>query len=122
IEFLAVATAQLVEESIYRGILYPAIERTAGAKAAVILVTLLLAVPHGPQYWPNIGVISSITPFSVVLTLVRARTGRLLPCFVVHLVFNGIQSVIIVLEPHLRAALETMRHESTSGADTSIPV
>ena len=121
IAFLAVATAPLVEECIYRGILYPAIERTAGAKGAVILVTLLFAVPHVPQYWPNIGVISSITLLSIVLTVVRARTGRLLPCFVIHLVFNGIQSVIIVLEPHLRAALETMRHGSASGAVTSFP-
>src|SRR5882724_2077571 len=121
IAFLAVATAPLVEESIYRGILYPAIERTAGAKAAVILVTLLFAVPHVPQYWPNIGVISSITLLSVVLTLVRARTGRLLPCFVVHLVFNGIQSVIILFEPFLRAALENMRHASASGSLTSFP-
>jgi len=121
IAFLAVATAPLVEECIYRGIVYPAIERTAGAKAAVILVTLLFAVPHVPQYWPNIGVISSITLLSVVLTIVRARTGRLLPCFVIHLVFNGIQSVIIVLEPHVRTALETMRHGSASGAVTSFP-
>ena len=121
IAFLAVATAPLVEESIYRGILYPTIERTAGAKAAVILVTLLFAVPHVPQYWPNIGVISSITLLSIVLTVVRARTGRLLPCFVIHLAFNGIQSVIIVLEPHLRVALETMRHGSASGAVTSFP-
>ena len=121
IAFLAVATAPLVEECIYRGILYPAIERTAGAKAAVILVTLLFAMPHVPQYWPNVGVISSITLLSVVLTVVRARTGRLLPCIVVHLVFNGIQSFIIVLEPYLRAALETVRHGSASGALTSFP-
>lgn len=121
IAFLAVATAPLVEESIYRGILYPAIERRAGATTAVILVTLLFAVPHVPQYWPNIGVISSITLLSVVLTLVRARTGRLLPCFVVHLVFNGIQSVIILFEPYLRAALENMRHGSASGSLTSFP-
>ena len=121
IAFLAVATAPLVEECIYRGILYPAIERTAGAKAAVVLVTLLFAVPHVPQYWPNIGVISSITLLSVVLTVVRARTGRLLPCFVIHLAFNGIQSVIILLEPYLRAAVETMKHGSAGGAVTSFP-
>ena len=39
----------------------------------------------------------------------------------VHLVFNGIQSVIILFEPYLRAALETMRHGSASGALTSFP-
>jgi membrane protease YdiL (CAAX protease family) len=104
IAFLAVATAPIVEECVYRGILYPAIERISSAKVAVIVVTLLFALPHVPQYWPNIAVIASITLLSVVLTILRARTGRLLPCIAVHFVFNGIQSIIIVLDPYLRAA------------------
>lgn len=115
IAFLAVATAPIVEESIYRGILYPALERISGAKVAVILVTVLFAVPHVPQYWPNFAVIASITLLSVALTVLRARTGRLLPCIAVHLVFNGIQSVIIVAEPYLRAAVENMRHARPNG-------
>lgn len=115
IAFLAVATAPIVEESIYRGILYPALERISGAKVAVILVTVLFAVPHVPQYWPNIAVIGSITLLSVALTVLRARTGRLLPCIAVHLVFNGIQSVIIVAEPYLRTAVENMRHARPNG-------
>jgi len=115
IAFLAVATAPIVEESIYRGILYPAFERISNAKVAVILVTVLFAVPHVPQYWPNIAIIGSITLLSVVLTILRAYTGRLLPCIVVHFVFNGIQSIIIVLEPYLRAALEYMRHARPGG-------
>jgi len=120
IAFLAVATAPIVEESIYRGILYPAIERVSGAPIAVILVTVLFAVPHVPQYWPNFAVIISITLLSVALTTLRARTGRLLPCVAVHLVFNGIQSVIIVAEPYLRAALENMRHARPSGFITNL--
>jgi uncharacterized protein len=110
IAFLAVVTAPIVEESVYRGILYPAIARASSAKVAVIVVTLLFALPHVPQYWPNIAVIGSITLLSVVLTILRAWTGRLMPCIAVHLVFNGIQSVIIVLDPYLRTALENMRH------------
>lgn len=110
IAFLAVATAPIVEESIYRGILYPAFARVSGAKVAIVVVTILFALPHVPQYWPNIAVIASITLLSVVLTILRAWTGRLLPCIAVHLVFNGIQSVIIVFDPYLRAAFENMRH------------
>ena len=72
-------------------------------------------MPHVPQYWPNIAVISSITLLSVALTVLRARTGRLLPCIAVHFVFNGIQSVIIVAEPYLRTALENMRHAGPNG-------
>jgi hypothetical protein len=35
------------------------------------------------------------------LTFVRAYSGKLLPSFVIHLVFNGVQSLIIALAPFL---------------------
>lgn len=113
IAFLAVATAPLVEEVIYRGILFPAWQRLTGSAIAVIVVTLMFAIPHVPQYWPNLAVISSITMLSLALTIVRARTGRLLPCYVIHLVFNGIQAMIILLEPLIRRFLETPQTNPT---------
>jgi membrane protease YdiL (CAAX protease family) len=116
IAFVAVATAPLVEEAVYRGILYPALQRTTGTIPAIIIVTLMFAGPHVPQYWPNIAAISSIALLSVVLTTVRAKTGRLLPCFVIHLVFNGIQSIIIVFEPYLRAAVQHWQPQVPKGA------
>ena len=103
--FLAVTTAPLVEEIVYRGILFPAWERLTGSVTAVVIVTFMFAIPHVPQYWPNWAVIFSITLLSAVLTVVRARTGRLMPCYIIHLVFNGIQSIIIVAEPYLRPLL-----------------
>jgi membrane protease YdiL (CAAX protease family) len=103
IALLAVATAPLVEEIIYRGILFPAWQRLTGSVGAVIIVTLMFAIPHVPQYWPNLGVIASIMMLSAVLTIVRARTSRLVPCYIIHLVFNGIQALLILAEPYLRA-------------------
>ena len=108
---LAVLTAPLVEEMIYRGLLYSAFRRALGQWAAVVIVTTMFAGLHVVQYWPNAGAISSITVLSLALTLIRARTGKLLPCFVVHLVFNGVQSVIIILEPYLTTLFEMYRHE-----------
>lgn len=108
---LAVLTAPLVEEMIYRGLLYSAFRRALGQWAAVVIVTTMFAGLHVVQYWPNAGAISSITLLSLALTLIRARTGKLLPCFVVHLVFNGVQSVIIILEPYLTTLFEMWRHE-----------
>jgi membrane protease YdiL (CAAX protease family) len=100
---LAATTAPLVEEAIYRGLLYSAFRRVIGPVFAVVVVASMFAGLHVLQYWPNAGAISAITLLSVVLTIVRARTGRLLPCFVIHLVFNGIQSLIIIFEPFVRA-------------------
>lgn len=102
IAFMAVATAPLVEEIVYRGILYPACQRLAGTASAIVVVTLMFAIPHVPQYWPNLAVILSITMLSAALTIVRARTGSLLPCYVIHLVFNGVQSMLIVADPLIR--------------------
>ena len=111
IAFIAVATAPLVEEMTYRGLLYSAFHRAIGKWGAVVVVASMFAGVHVIQYWPNFAAISSVALLSVVLTLIRARTGRLLPCFMVHLVFNGIQSVIILIEPYLRAGFELWRQE-----------
>jgi CAAX protease family protein len=100
--FVAVFTAPLVEELIYRGVLYSALERTLGKIIGVIVVSLLFAGVHVFQYIDNIAVIAVISLLSVTLTLTRAYTGKVLPSFIIHLVFNGIQSIVIALWPFLR--------------------
>ena len=104
--FAATFTAPLIEELVFRGLLYSSLKRLAGTALAVTIVVLLFALIHVPQYWPSYGVIATILLLSFTLTLIRARTGRLLPCFVIHLIFNGIQSVIIVFEPYLKSFVE----------------
>jgi membrane protease YdiL (CAAX protease family) len=95
--FVAVVTAPLVEELIYRGLLYRALEKAAGMGIAIALVSLLFAGVHVFQYRNNIAVIIVITVLSFTLTTVRAVTGKVLPAFIIHFVFNGIQSILIVL-------------------------
>ena len=97
----AVATAPLVEELIYRGVLYSALERAAGIGVAVAVVSLLFAGIHVFQYINNIGVILVITLLSFTLTVVRAYSRSVIPPFLIHLVFNGIQSLVLVLAPFL---------------------
>jgi membrane protease YdiL (CAAX protease family) len=124
LSILAVGTAPFVEEFIYRGLLYPALQRAVGVFsalvvtlvfsskldrrsqdrigtiAAVLFVLTLFTVIHVPQYWPNVGVIAAVALLSIVLTVVRAYTHRLLPCIIIHLVFNGIQAVLLIVEPY----------------------
>ena len=111
--FLAAATAPFVEELIYRGVLYPAFDRAFGTVCAVLVVSVMFASIHLLQYHNNLGVIAVIAMLSISLTLVRARTGRLFPCFLMHLVFNGIQSIVIVAAPYLESA---PHHQKTGEA------
>jgi membrane protease YdiL (CAAX protease family) len=113
IAFMAVVTAPLVEELVYRGVLYSALQKTAGRTWAIAGVLMLFTLIHVPQYWPNYGAIAAVGLLSVSLTLVRAYTGRLLPCFIMHLVFNGIQSALILFEPYLRQ-LYTKSEQNTA--------
>ena len=97
--FVALATAPLVEEVIYRGVLYPAIEKAAGVAVAIAVVSLLFAGVHVFQYYNNVSVIIAITVLSFTLTVSRAVTGKVLPAFIIHLVFNGVQSIFLAVSP-----------------------
>jgi len=99
IAVLAVATAPLVEEVVYRGVLYGGIERTYGKMAAVLVVTFLFAGVHAQQYWGSVASLAAIFLLSLVLTTLRAWTGKLLPCVATHLVYNAIQAAILLLTP-----------------------
>lgn len=102
VAFLATFTAPLVEEVVYRGILYSAFQRSFGVKAAFALVTLLFALVHVPQYLPSYSTIFLLTLLSVTLTWVRVHTGNLLPCVILHTAFNGLQSALLIAEPYFK--------------------
>lgn len=108
VAFLATFTAPLVEEVVYRGVLYSAFQRKFGFTASVIFVTVLFTLVHVPQYSqnsvPDYASVITLLVLSLSLTLIRAWTGNLLPCIVLHTVFNGIQSLVLVFEPLLPSA------------------
>jgi membrane protease YdiL (CAAX protease family) len=116
IALVAFATAPLVEELVYRGVLYSALDRAAGKAIAVVVVSLLFAGVHVIQYANNVGVIVVITILSFTLTLARAYTGSVVPPFVIHLVFNGIQSLFILLAPFIDKSLLEKTDEITPTA------
>ena len=96
--FLATFTAPLVEEMVYRGVLFPALRRAIGTLWSVLIVAALFTVVHVSQYYNNPAVIAAVGSLGLALTSVRALTGRVLPCFVIHLVFNGVQCAALLLD------------------------
>jgi len=101
VAFLATFSAPLIEEVIYRGILYSAFQKTFGVALAILFVTIVFAGVHIPQYYPSYSTIVLICLLSLILTLIRVWTGNLLPCIVLHTLFNGIQSLGLVLQTFL---------------------
>lgn len=96
IGFVAVVGAPLVEEIIYRGILYSGLHKEFGKSTAITGVSFLFLLVHIPQYWGAWGGILGLGFLSLVLTVVRAYSGSLLPPYVMHLMFNFIQVSLII--------------------------
>ncbi len=104
---IATFSAPIVEEIVYRGVLYPAAAKSVGMVPAISLVTILFVAVHIPQYYNSVASLTLLLVLSLILTIVRASTGRLLPSVVLHFVFNGIQSVFLVLQPYFTQLQES---------------
>lgn len=96
VTLLATFTAPIVEELVYRGVMFSAFQRAFGVPAAFGLVTLLFALVHVPQYWPSYSTIIMILLLSSILTWLRIYSKNLWPCIVLHTIFNGLQSVGLI--------------------------
>jgi membrane protease YdiL (CAAX protease family) len=97
VAIIAVASAPLIEEIVYRGVLYSAVRKRVGVGSSVAMVTLLFAGVHFPQYWGAWAGLAGLTFLSLILTVVRASTKSLLPCFLIHLLNNVVGAIQILL-------------------------
>jgi len=93
---VAALSAPLVEEVVYRGVVFGGLQRSFGVRVAVGLVSLLFLAVHVPQYWGGWAGLTMLALLSLTLTVLRAATGSILPSVVLHYAFNGIQAIAIV--------------------------
>jgi membrane protease YdiL (CAAX protease family) len=97
IAVLATFTAPIVEETVYRGVLFASVRRHLGLIATVVVITLLFSGVHVLQYWGAWVSVAGLTLLSLALTVIRARTKSILPCVVIHTLNNAFFSVLILL-------------------------
>jgi membrane protease YdiL (CAAX protease family) len=97
VAILAVCTAPIVEEVVYRGVLFSALRKRIGVILTVIIVTATFAGVHVFQNRGAWVSISGLAFLSLVLTTVRARTKSVLPCVFIHTLNNAFASLVILI-------------------------
>ncbi|HZP34342.1 MAG TPA: type II CAAX endopeptidase family protein [Candidatus Acidoferrales bacterium] len=87
---LGILIAPVVEETIFRGCIYPVIARRFGITAGIVATGTLFGLAHAQQLggaWGQIGLLICV---GIVLTYIRARAGTVAASYFVHLGYNTI--------------------------------
>ena len=101
VAFMATFTAPFVEEVVYRGIMYSALQRSVGVGLAILIVTTMFTLVHVPQYFESPATLFLLLVLSLILTTLRVVTDNLWPCVVLHTLFNGIQAIGLIAESYI---------------------
>jgi membrane protease YdiL (CAAX protease family) len=97
---MAVLIAPLVEETLFRGYLYPLFARSFGIAPGIIITGVCFGAMHGAQLGWTWSLVSMLILVGIVFTIVRARTGSVLASYLMHLGYNSLISVFAIVGTH----------------------
>jgi uncharacterized protein len=95
-----ILVAPLVEETIFRGFLYPVAARRFGIVPGVLFTGILFGASHISNLGGALGQISVLVGVGIVLTWVRARAGSVLASFLVHIAYNSTLFAVTFIGTH----------------------
>ena len=94
---MAVFVAPLVEETLFRGYLYPLFARSFGIAPGILITGTLFGLMHGYQLGWTWSLVAVLILVGVIFTLVRARTGSVFASYLMHLGYNSLIAVAALL-------------------------
>jgi uncharacterized protein len=96
----AVLIAPLAEETVFRGYLYPMFARWFGVVPSIVVTGVLFGLMHGPQLGGAKSLIAVMSLVGIIFTVARARTGSVFASYLMHLGYNSLIAVSLILATH----------------------
>jgi hypothetical protein len=97
---VAVLLAPLVEETIFRGYIYPVVARSFGKAWGILATGMLFGLLHASQLWGGWSQIALLVFVGVVLTFARAVSRTVVTSFVIHTSYNSVQVIGLLVATH----------------------
>jgi membrane protease YdiL (CAAX protease family) len=97
---IAVFLAPVVEETIFRGYIYPVIGRSFGMAWSIVATGTLFGLLHAEQLWGGWGQIALLVFVGIVLTFARAFSRSVVTGFVIHTSYNSVQVIGVLIATH----------------------
>ena len=99
----AILVAPLMEEIIFRGVLFGIFEAQVGLRFAVLTTAILFGGLHVPEYWGAWNHALLIFFVGLVFSLARGRSGSLAPSVFLHVGYNASMMIaLFVSTQHFR--------------------
>jgi hypothetical protein len=93
----AVLVAPLMEEMIFRGVLFGIFESQLGLRSAILITAILFGGLHVPEYWGAWNHMILIFFVGLVFSLARGMSGSLAPSVFLHVGYNGSMMLALFL-------------------------
>jgi membrane protease YdiL (CAAX protease family) len=100
--FAAILLAPTVEETIFRGILYPYLKRRFGGRAAITATSIAFAAIH-----MNVAIFIPLVFLGFVLTWLYERTDSLLAPIATHAMFNATNFFMLIYQDEVASWLRS---------------
>jgi membrane protease YdiL (CAAX protease family) len=97
---MAVMVAPIVEETVFRGYLYPLFAKSFGIAPAVVVTGTLFGLMHGSQLGWSWGIVGLLVLVGMIFTFARAYTGTVLASFLLHLGYNSAIAITTIISTH----------------------
>jgi uncharacterized protein len=86
---MAVLVAPVLEETIFRGYIYPVIARSFGVTTSILVTGTLFGFMHASQLWGAWAKIALLVVVGIVFTYARARTRTVVASYLLHVSYNS---------------------------------
>jgi len=97
---LAVLLAPFVEETIFRGYIFPVVARSFGRSVGVVVTGILFGLLHAAQLWGGWTEIGLLVFVGIVLTYARAVQQTVLASYLLHVSYNFAVSLAFLIGSH----------------------
>jgi uncharacterized protein len=96
----AVLVAPLVEETVFRGYLYPVCVRSFGMGWGIVATGTMFGLLHSFQLWGGWWQIAFLVLVGIVLTAARAISGTVVASFLIHVSYNALPVFAYIVATH----------------------
>jgi uncharacterized protein len=97
---LGVLVAPVLEETIFRGYIYPVAARSFGVMGGVLFTGTIFGLLHASQLWGGWGQIALLVVVGIVFTYARAAARTVVASYLMHVSYNSFLFLAMAIGSH----------------------